>query len=37
MANWIFNHLGFIEIPENKGNQWVNPAIIAKIAPIDKT
>jgi hypothetical protein len=37
VKNWIFNHLGFIVKPENKGYQWINPDIIANTAPIDKT
>ena len=37
VKNWIFNHLGFMVSPLNKGYQWTNPAIIANTAPIDKT
>ena len=37
IENWIFNHLGFIDNPVNKGYQWINPDIIANTAPIDKT
>ena len=36
ILNWIFNHLGFIESPVNKGYHWINPAIIANTAPIER-
>jgi len=35
--NWVFSHIGFITVPEKRGNQWIKPPIIAKTAPIDKT
>lgn len=35
--NCPFNHEGFITNPVNKGYQWINPAMIANTAPIDKT
>jgi len=37
MINCLFNQDGFIEVPVNKGNQWINPAIIANTAPIERT
>jgi hypothetical protein len=36
-ANCVFNHLGFKVNPVNNGNHWMNPAIIANTAPIDRT
>jgi hypothetical protein len=35
--NWIFNHLGFIVSPVNRGNHCTNPPMIANTAPIDST
>lgn len=37
IINWIFNHNWFIINPVKRGNQWINPAIIANTAPIDRT
>lgn len=37
MEKWIFAHRSFNVYPVNRGNQWTNPPIIAKTAPIDKT
>lgn len=37
MKNWATNQELFIVNPVNKGYQWINPAIIANTAPIDKT
>lgn len=34
---WAFAHVGCRVYPVNRGNQWVNPARIAKTAPIDRT
>ena len=36
-ANCAFSHLGFIVSPVNRGNHWINPAMIANTAPIDST
>lgn len=30
-------HVGWRVKPVNRGNQWVNPAKIAKTAPIERT
>ena len=35
IINCLFNHLEFNTNPVNNGYQWINPAIIANIAPID--
>jgi hypothetical protein len=35
--NWIFSNLGFMFILNNKGSQWVAPAIIANTAPMERT
>jgi len=35
--NWVFNSLGFKEMLNIKGIQWVTPAIIENTAPIDRT
>lgn len=35
--NWAFNHLAFMVMPVNSGNQWVMPAMMANTAPIDRT
>jgi hypothetical protein len=37
VANCAFSHLAFMVSPENRGNQWVSPAMIANTAPIDRT
>jgi len=37
LKNWIFNIFGLMEMLNNKGSQWVAPAITANTAPIDKT
>ena len=35
--NWMFSRKLFRENPVIRGNQWINLAIMAKTAPIDKT
>lgn len=35
--NWAFIQIGFIVIPENRGNQCVNAAKMANTAPILRT
>jgi len=35
--NWIFSILGLRFMLNNKGSQWVAPAIMANTAPIDRT
>jgi len=37
VKNCAFIHRGFIDIPENSGNQCVNAAKIANTAPILRT
>jgi len=37
IKNWDLDQIGCIVRPENKGNQWLNPANNANTAPIDKT
>ena len=32
-----FAHVGWRVYPVKSGNQWVNPAMMAKTAPIDST
>lgn len=36
-AKCIFLNSGCRPTPENRGNQWVNPANMANTAPIDRT
>lgn len=36
-AKWVLAHMSSRVYPVNSGNQWTNPAIIAKTAPIDRT
>lgn len=35
--NWVFVRVWFNVYPVNKGNQWVNPPIMANTAPIERT
>ena len=37
IKNCTFDHKGCRPVPENSGNQWVNPAKIANTAPMDST
>jgi len=37
VTNWIFSHFGFKLVPVKRGNQWINPPIIANTAAIDNT
>jgi len=37
MINCLFNQDGFIDVPVNKGNQWISPAMIANTAPMERT
>lgn len=37
VKKWAFAHCWLRVKPVNRGNQWQNPAKIAKIAPILKT
>lgn len=37
VVNWIFSHCGFNLTPVNRGNQWINPPIMANTAPMDRT
>ena len=37
IMNWIFVHVGFSVYPENSGNQWTKPPMMAKTAPIEST
>lgn len=37
MAKWAFAQVSFRVYPENSGNQWTKPAIMANTAPIDST
>lgn len=37
MINCLFSQYGFMEVPVNKGNQWISPAIIANTAPMERT
>ena len=34
---WALAHVGWRVNPVNRGNQWVNPARMAKTAPIERT
>lgn len=37
VINWIFSHFGFKLVPVKRGNQWINPPIMANTAPMDRT
>jgi len=37
VKNCVLSHEGLSDIPVNRGNQWINPPMIANTAPIDKT
>lgn len=37
VKNWAFNRRLFNLSPVINGNQWIIPAIIEKIAPMDRT
>jgi len=37
IIKWEIKNLGFKTNPVNNENQWVNPAIIANTAPIERT
>lgn len=37
IVKWIFAQVLSSINPENKGNQWTNPPMIANTAPIDST
>lgn len=34
---WALAHVGWRVYPVSSGNQWVNPARMAKTAPIERT
>jgi len=37
ILNWIFKYVSFIFNPVNNGYQKINPLIMVKTAPMDKT
>lgn len=37
IAKWAFAQVSSRVYPENRGNQWTKPAIMANTAPIDNT
>lgn len=37
IVKWIFAQVSSRVYPENRGNQWTKPPMIANTAPIDRT
>jgi len=37
IVKWIFAHVLLRVYPENSGNQWTKPPMMAKTAPIERT